>query len=1334
MKRIVTLLVWLVGHVVLAGTPGTAPAQPTLEFIENKGQWAAPVRYAAPLPGGGQLFAEADGLRFALLENGALAHVGEPGTAEAPAHPGGALRAHAFDLRFVGAAPGAHPVASTATTEHRNYFRGNDPARWAADVRSYRTLHYADLWPGVSARFYENEQQQLEYDFTLAPGASAAAIGLRHAGARVALDALGNLLVTTSVGTVRELAPQAWQLDAAGQRQPVACQYRLGAGGTVRFVLGTYDAGRALTIDPVVVFSTYTGSSANNWGFTATYDVQGNLYSGGIAFSLGYPTSPGAFQTTFGGILDMALIKYDVTKTGAAARAWATYIGGNQADFPHSLVVNSQGELLVLGSTGSSNFPTTVGAVQRNFGGGPLADPYGNGTEQLPNGADLVVCRLAANGTALRASTYLGGSGNDGLLPVFNSSTAPAQLAHNYGDAFRGDILVDAADNVYLASCTGSLNFPLPANSFQRTYRGGTSDGVACKLTADLTTMLWGGYLGGTAADAGYSLQLAPGSGEVYVAGGTLSPDLPATAGSLNPTPAGGVEGFVSLLATGGASVARTTYLGTSAYDQAYFVQVGTDGGVYVLGQTLGAYPTTGGLYRTANGRQFIHKLTSDLTRTQLATVFGSGRSVVDISPTAFLVDKCDRVYVCGWGGAVNQSATYLASNAGGSTTGLPTTAYAVQPTTDGSDFYLAQFATGLTALAYGTFFGSNGGGVTFRSEHVDGGTSRFDPRGVVYQAVCSCGAGTGFPIPQGANYYSTGSGSPSSCNNAAFVLNFQPDIANVGPPQTVCSTGPTALDGTPAGGVWAGPGVSGSPATGYLFTPPGLGTYALTYTVTTGQCSSTATRQVTVINPAAVSISPSLQTAYCAPGSTALPLVPLVGTPAGGTFSGPGVQPAATGSGQVFNPNVVTDFADIVYSYAVGCPVQVTRRVQVVRALAGPDQTVCASPTPLALGGTPAGGTWTGAGVSGSVATGFFFTPAPALAGVVPLTYTRQATDKSCAVSSSLSITVVNVAALALTPLPTPLCVGTTARYPLVASQAGGYWAGRGVAQAAPGDYYFAPAVAGAGTFTLTYVLGANTNCYVQKSLAVTVLATLAVAVPTDTLLCPGSRQAIRLGGGTPAGGTWAGPGVSGSTATGFFFTPAAGFQGAAVLAYTVAAGGCTGSATRRFSVAAVPALQPTWQPVACLEDRQAPLVVRFTDAGANAATRWDFGDGTPPATGATVLHTYAQAGRYQPQVSLRYLQAQCETTAPLAAIEVQNQAIPNVITPNGDPVNQYFRLPPSCAPQLQVFSRWGQRVYEAAAYQNDWDAPGQAAGTYYYLLTYPDGHRVKGWLEVVR
>ena len=229
------------------------PAGATLEFVANRGQWAAPVRYAAELPSG-RLFIEADGLTLALLADGGPGQHNHRGAANSrPPNDHQPLRGHALRLRFAGAGPATiAPAARTA--EHRSYFRGKNPAHWAADVPGYRTLRYDGLWPGISARLYESRGQQLEYDFVLAPGADAAAIGLRHEGAEaLALDETGSLVVKPSVGTVVAHAPQAWQADADGQHRPVPCRYVL-TDSTVRFTLGRYDHSRPLVIDPVVEF------------------------------------------------------------------------------------------------------------------------------------------------------------------------------------------------------------------------------------------------------------------------------------------------------------------------------------------------------------------------------------------------------------------------------------------------------------------------------------------------------------------------------------------------------------------------------------------------------------------------------------------------------------------------------------------------------------------------------------------------------------------------------------------------------------------------------------------------------------------------------------------------------------------------------------------------------------------------------------------------------------------------------------------------------------------------------------------------------------------------
>ena len=971
---------------LFAGLPLLAPASPvnptpSLEFIQNKGQWDSRVRYEAALPAG-RLFMRPDALTYAFLDPVALDHhreppAGAPGAQARASHLSGDIAAHAYSVHFEQASGHVRLTAETPTAGERNYFTGSDARRWASHVGGFRRLKYEELWPGINLTFYENATRRLEYDVLLAPGANPARVALRYDGASsLTLDAAGNLIIKTSVETTTELAPQAFQTSASGERQPVACRYVL-RGNVLTFALGPYDHNRLLTIDPVVQFSTLTGSTADNWGFTATYDQAGNLYSGGIVFDMGgsYPATNGAYSTGFSSVEDMALIKYDTHASGAAARVWATYLGGNSADFPHSLVTNSRNELTILGSTSSTNYPTTAGALQRSFGGGTRLDPFEVGTEPtylMPNGSDIVVTRLSADGSALLASTYLGGSANDGVL------LAGGPLAADYGDVFRSDVLLDPTTNdVLLASNTSSASFPgLSATAgFNASYRGG-GDALVCRLSANLGAVRWAGLLGGSGQDAAYSLQ-QDAQGRLFVCGGTTSLNFPASPDAYHPAAAGSTDGFVARISADGRTLERATYVGTDSYDQAQFLQLDADGNAYLLGQTLGEYPVTAGLYSTVRGPQFIQKLNADLRLSLYSTVFGSltNQQGPNLVPTAFLVDDCERVYISGWGGVDNGS--YL----GGSTFGLPTTAGAVQRTTDGSDFYLAQFAPGMTGLDYATFFGQQGG----PPEHVDGGTSRFDKRGIVYQAVCAgCRGSQGFPVPPGAGTYTTRNGS-TNCNNGAFKMSFEVPQVEVGPRRNVCAgDGPVALGGTPAGGAWAGPGVQPVTGGGYQFDPAtvGPGQYLIRYTVATaGIC--VASRTVRYL------VAPSVEPAFAPvpPQCVAAGALTLAATPAGGTFSGPGVtgnrfDPAAAGVGTHVLHYTVAD------SLGCGSSSQevVVGQLPVVRA--GRDTVFCADLiTPFQLTGfSPAGGTWSGPNVT----LGGYFTPPNTnnRGGIFDLTY----------------------------------------------------------------------------------------------------------------------------------------------------------------------------------------------------------------------------------------------------------------------------------------------------------------------------------------------------------
>ena len=1454
-------------------------APSALEFIENKGQWDERARYAAQVGSGARLFAEKADLTYALI-------AGLPGHgAEAPGQPNGQLAAHALRLEFDQPNPASLLEATGETPGRRHYLRGALPAHWAADVRAWQQLRYRQLWVGIDLVLKQNAGQQLEYDLLLAPGANPDRARWHYRGAdALRLDpATGNLLVKTSVGLLTEHRPQAWQTDpATGRHQPVPCAFEL-RGTALSFRLGAYDRSRPLVIDPAVQFASYTGSAVENWGFSATHDAQGNLYTAGVVFEAGYPITTGAYQISFGGSTDIAIMKFNTAVTGTAARAWATYLGGSNLEFPHSLLVNPRGELLMLGTTSSPNFPVTATALGRTFRGGPAVAPFSaNSPFVLPGGADLVVTRLSASGGQLRASTYLGGTGTDGLL---DATAALPRLRHNYGDAFRGDLALDPQGNVYVASLTGSADFPGVAPG---AYRGGSTDGLVTSLDSSLSRVRWTTLLGGDGADAAYSVQRED-AGGLLVAGGTTSATLAGAAGGYQATPGGDVDGYVARLTAAGA-LTQATYLGTGSYDQAFFVRTGPGGQVYVLGQTLGPYPATAGAFALPRGTQFIQQLNPALTGAGFASVFGSGRNTTDFSPTAFGVDCYGRMALAGWGGGLDPS--------NGSTLGLPTTPNALQTRTDGVDFYLMQLSDGARALDYATFFG------TTADDHVDGGTSRFDSQNVLYQAVCACdqGAGGGIPIPPGAFTYAAVNGAPK-CNNAAFKFAF---LANTSPAGadtvSVCArSGSIRLGGSPAGGTWAGPGVSGTVATGFVFSPSNaiLGPQVLTYTspAAANGCAGTSTRRITVLPQAVATLTAPRQLVCLRPGDPAPARIPLTGLPAGGTFSGVGMVPGTNlydatlagpgnhsityevGAGRcpasatlvmsvigvppsvphpprrvcandpplnlpdappggvwrgpgvtggigrfVFTPSPALIGGPHLLLYTVlaspACEPPVdTLRIVVLPA--GPRATVplpdtlrlCAAGRPLRLpNGQPAGGTWTGPGVSGTLAAGFVFTPAGTLLGGNALTYTGPlGTTPEC--PGRKNVTVLLSSALAQVAAPDTVVCTAGGPQPLSAVPPGGTWAGPGVTGTAATGFFFTPNPALAGTQVLRYVgpapadtsrcaatgrlrvqvlplpfvflnpippidfcltapphgvvlsavppggvfsgpgvvsnrfspadagLGRHTirytwdfsgiRCPVTVSQTVEVRVVPAVSLRPDTVLCAG-QQPFQLRA-SPAGGTWTGPGV---TATGLFTPPAT--PGTVLLHYDLASGCVT--APYRVTVPALPAATARWTEPACGANGVAPHRLRFEATGPDAAQMtWDFGDGSAPRLGAVVEHVYATAGRYQPRAAVGGTPAPagpCADQFGLPAVEVRAARVPNIITPNGDGRNDTFAPElGGCPGRLQVFSRWGQPVFNTPSYRNDWGGAGLPAGLYYFLLGREDGSsRVKGWVEIVR
>ena len=661
---------------------------------------------------------------------------------------------HTYTVQFLGANPNPEIVPAKPEEGFNNYFIGNDPSKWASRCKVFQEVLYKDVYPGIDARYY-SDGGRLKYDLIVHPGADVSRVRLGY-GYVGGLTVKNNALhVATSVGETVEQTPLAYQPNDSG-RSAVDCRYKI-RGNTVSFDLKDYDHNTTLVIDPTFYFSSFSGSPADNWGFTATYGADGSMYMGGIA-DAGYDTSPGAYQVNFKGEDgsgipgDIAIIK--LTSDGKF-RVWATYIGGSAQDQPHSLIENPNGELILAGRSNSLDFPLRTPVV-------------GTG-----GGWDIVVCRLSADGSQLLGSMKIGGGESDGVNIADYSAQGTNLLKQNYGDDARSEVNVDAAGNVYLASCTQSPDFPITAGAFQDSLRG-NQDGVVLKINPAVNQLLWATYLGGKGYDAAYVLALSPTvPGTLFVAGGTTSNDFPGR-GGLQPAFAGGIcDGFVASLTDNGNSVTlnRSTYIGTGGIDQVYGVQFDKLGFPYIMGTTTGTWPIINAPYNVPGSKQFIAKLQPDLSAYVYSTCFGTVASEPNISPVAFLVDRCENVYVSGWGGKVNNIEGYLSSG----TAGMPITANAVQNHTDGSDFYFFVMQKNATGQLYGSFFGQNGGNF---QEHVDGGTSRFDKNGVIYQGICAnCGGGAIFPTTPQA--YATTNKSNGRCNEAGVKIGF--NLAGVG-------------------------------------------------------------------------------------------------------------------------------------------------------------------------------------------------------------------------------------------------------------------------------------------------------------------------------------------------------------------------------------------------------------------------------------------------------------------------------------------------------------------------------------------------------------------------
>jgi gliding motility-associated-like protein len=714
-----------------------------IEFIENKGQWNSEVKFMSHA-GSGAFYLKQNGFAITQynpddIENIKTRRHNEAINIAAKGMPT-KIHSHTYTVNFLNS-KFSQILPDKALPTINNYFIGNDKNKWASNCKIYQGVTYKDVYPGIDVRYYSDAGSNLKYDFIIHPGADPGNIAMKYTGANKISVKNKQLIISTSLGENKELSPYTYQVTD-NKREELDCRYVI-EGDVVKFKVKNYSREKTLIIDPTEIFFSYSGSTADNWGFTATYGPDGSFYGAGTAWDNGFINPnllPGAYDNTFNGNFDIGIIK--LTPDGKTA-IYQTYIGGGGEDQPHSLIVDPQGNLVVAGRSKSSDYPTTV----------PV---YGGGGSW-----DIVVTKLNATGNALIGSMRIGGKADDGvnIKDESGSGGGTSSLKRNYGDDARSEVLLDGSNNIYLASCTQSPDFKTTSGAFQGTIAG-AQDAVVLKLNPNCNGVVFSTFLGGSGNDAAYVLTFGS-SGNIYVAGGTASSDFNgiSPSGVISSGFVGGAcDGFVVEMNNSGSSVLRGTYLGTSSADQVYGIDTDKFGFIYVMGTSEGNWTVTSNVgFSNPGAKQFISKLKPDLSSYVYSTVFGSSGppNLPNISPTAFLVDRCENVYVSGWGGKSNTGTGFNQGN----TIGMPVTPDAIKGKTDasGSDFYFFVLKKDAASQLYGSFFGQEDPPANVRNpntfgDHVDGGTSRFDRNGVIYQAICAnCFRTVPFPGTPGA-------------------------------------------------------------------------------------------------------------------------------------------------------------------------------------------------------------------------------------------------------------------------------------------------------------------------------------------------------------------------------------------------------------------------------------------------------------------------------------------------------------------------------------------------------------------------------------------------------
>lgn len=409
-----------------------------------------------------------------------------------------------------------------------NYFLGNNPHRWHTGIPTFARVTVRNVYPGIDL-LYHSAGGHLEYDWLVRPGANPHLIRLRVAGSGpLKVDRQGNLRMAAGLQQTRPVVSQV----VRGTRHLVTAQFRLLGPHEVGLALGRYDQHQALLVDPQLLYSTYLGGSNDDSGYGIALDSSGDAYVTGSTYSSNFPTTAGAFQTTWGGRRDAFVTKLNPSGTsgppapiGGSVGGPAT-AGGGSPSVPH--VGDSQPCVGKPVNCSTGNFWHTFTDLAIPGRGIPLAFSHTYNTQSAATDSPLGYGWATTVGMSLTQDATTGAATvheEGGSAVTFNlangsySPAAPRIVATLVKNADGSFTFTREAQFTYTFDASGQLTLERDLNGYATTF-GYNSSGQVTTVTdpagRSLTIAWTGSHITGVTDPIGRSVTFSyDGSGNL---------------------------------------------------------------------------------------------------------------------------------------------------------------------------------------------------------------------------------------------------------------------------------------------------------------------------------------------------------------------------------------------------------------------------------------------------------------------------------------------------------------------------------------------------------------------------------------------------------------------------------------------------------------------------------------------------------------------------------------------------------------------------------------------------------------------------------------------------